>query len=60
MILFLGSGVSLASSLPSVSEITTELLKIKNKSRLLKLFNLLSELDTNYLNNSAPFRDSAG
>jgi len=60
MILFLGSGVSLASSLPSVSEIRTELLKIKNESRLLKLFNLLLELDSNYLKNSAPFRYNSG
>lgn len=60
MILFLGSGVSLASGLPGVSKIRTELLKFKSESRLQKLFNLLVELDTNYLNNSAPFRDNSG
>ncbi len=60
MILFLGSGVSQASKLPSVSEIRTELLKIKNNSRLLDFLNLLLELDTDYLKNSAPFMDSSG
>ena len=60
MILFLGSGVSLASNLPGVSEIRAELFKTKGDIRLLKLFELLVELDTDYLDNSAPFKDSSG
>ncbi len=60
MILFLGSGVSLESNLPNVSEIRDELLRMDSHSRLLKLFNLLIELDMDYLKNSAPFKDSSG
>jgi len=60
MILFLGSGVSLASKLPSVAEIRTELLKTEGNPRLSKLFELLISLDTDYLTYSAPFRDSSG
>ena len=60
MILFLGSGVSLASKLPSVSEIKTELLKTEDNPRLSKLFELLIDLDTDYLIHSAPFKDSSG
>jgi len=60
MILFLGSGVSLASKLPSVSDIKTELFNIKDNSKLLDFLNLLLELDTDYLINSAPFKNSSG
>lgn len=60
MILFLSSGVSLASNLPSVSEIRTELFQTNGDTRLLKLFELLLELDTEYLKYSAPFKDSFG
>jgi len=59
MILFLSSGVSLASNLPSVHEIRTELIKTEGDSRLLNLFELLVELDTDYLTNSAPFKVSS-
>jgi hypothetical protein len=60
MILFLSSGVSLASNLPSVSEIRAELFQTNGDTRLLKLFELLLELDTEYLEYSAPFKDSFG
>ncbi len=65
MILFLGSGVSLKSGLPSVSGIKTELLKAERfeancDPRLLDLFNILFDLDTDYLRNSAPFKTNNG
>ncbi|HSG43340.1 MAG TPA: SIR2 family protein [Anaerolineales bacterium] len=59
MILFLSSGVSLESKLPSVHEVRTELIKGAEDPRLLKLFELLVELDTDYLKNSAPFKVSS-
>lgn len=60
MILFLGSGISLDSKLPSVSDIETELLKIKGNPRVLNLLTLLLKLDTNYLQYSAPFKYQSG
>ena len=60
MILFLGSGVSLASGLPGVSEIQKALLNIEDNPRVLKLYTLLLELDTAYLKHSAPFKYPSG
>jgi hypothetical protein len=60
MILFLGSGVSFASDLPSALELKTELLTTDKDSRLRDLFNLLVDMDKDYLINSAPFVNSKG
>lgn len=60
MILFLGSGTSLASGLPSVSKIRDELLTGGNDDRINKLLKVLYKLDSNYLNESAPFKNNLG
>lgn len=60
MIIFLGSGVSLASSLPGVNKITSQILQLNTDPKLQKLFELILELDSTYLNYSAPFKDANG
>ncbi len=59
MILFLGSGISLPSGLPSVSRIREELRRIRDP-RVQKLFDLLIDLDSQYLERSAPFKNPSG
>ena len=60
MILFLGSGVSLASGLPAVADIQTALLNLPDQSQIGKLLSLLLDIDTAYLTYSAPFKHGKG
>ena len=55
MILFLGSGVSTASKLPTVPEIWERIRDSTEQPRVLQLLEKLDELDSAYLKNSAPY-----
>lgn len=57
VVLFLGSGVSLASGLPGVPQIR-ETLCYTAKTRVLAFLELLEELDREYLVNSAPYEQA--
>ena len=54
MILFLGSGVSLASGLPSVAAIQEALLSDVSNPTIVRFLKTLIELDSDYLQHSAP------
>ncbi|MBX9595968.1 MAG: SIR2 family protein [Roseomonas sp.] len=63
IVLFLGSGVSLASGLPSVPEIRGVLDIEARKSqdpRLVDLLDIVEKLDKNYIKNSAPYKTRSG
>ena len=60
LILFLGSGVSLASGLPSVLDIMTALRRDASQIRIQELVTLLEAIDRDYVRQSAPYEKSAG
>jgi len=60
MILFLGSGISLSSGLPTVGDIQDCLLDDNAPTRIKVFFEELIKLDENYLIKSAPFKRSDG
>lgn len=60
MIFFLGSGVSLASGLPSVIMIREHLRHAPGDSRIHALLDLLEEIDSKYLKFSAPYKAGPG
>lgn len=59
VLLFLGSGVSLASGLPGVPQIR-EALCYTAEFRILAFLELLEQLDRGYLVNSAPYEKDDG